>query len=96
MPYSNLAKVLNKAFLQASEGKGKERHANDKPFDKQPIMWIEEHFKSFQLGQAVKKIHESQNMSKERAIAELLGAINFLSAHIIFLEKEDKQDENRK
>jgi hypothetical protein len=89
MPYQKLAEVIHKAFLQASEGKGKERHANNKPFDKQPIMWIEEHFKSFQLGQAVKKIHESQNMPTERAVAELLGAINFLAAHIIYLEKEE-------
>jgi hypothetical protein len=87
--YKNLTEVLDKAFLQASKGKGKERHANDKPFDDQPIMWIEEHFKSFQLGQAVKKIHESQNLPVARAISELYGAIVFLAAHVIYLEKEE-------
>jgi len=88
--YKSLQDVFDNAFTQASQGKGKERHADNKPFDQQPIMWIEEHFKSFQLGQAIKKIHESQGLPLERAVAELYGAINFIAAHIIFLEKEDK------
>ena len=87
--YRELASVLQSAFHQASEGKGKERHADNKPFDKQPIMWIEENFKSFQLGQAIKKIHESQGLPTKRAVAELLGAINFLAAHVIYLNKKD-------
>jgi hypothetical protein len=86
--YDSLKQILDKAFAQASEGKGKERHANDKAFDDQPIMWIEEHFKSYQLGQSVKKIHESQNLPTERAIAELCGAINYLAAHILHLQKQ--------
>jgi len=90
--YDSLEKVLKDAFNQASEGKGKERHANNQPFDEQPIMWIEEHFHSYQLGQAVKKMHESQSLPLLRAIAELLGAINYIAAHIIFLKaKEVKQ-----
>jgi len=84
--YINLKKVLDDALNQASEGKGKERHANNDVFDKQPIMWIEEHFKSYQLGQAVKKMHESQSLPLLRGIAELLGAINYIAAHIIFLK----------
>jgi len=93
--YKSLQDVFDNAFTQASKGKGKERHAGDKPFEKQPIFWIEENFKSFQLGQAVKKMHESQWLPVERAIAELHGAINFIAAHVIFLEKkEGKQDED--
>lgn len=88
--YNKLAGVLYDAFTQASEGKGKERHANGQPFEDQPIMWIEEHFKSFQLGQAVKKIHESQGLPTDRAIAELHGAINFLAAHVLHRRKENK------
>ena len=87
--YINLKKVLDDALNQASEGKGKERHANNDVFDKQPIMWIEEHFKSYQLGQAVKKMHESQSLPLLRAIAELLGAINYIAAHILFLKANE-------
>lgn len=87
--YSELANVLTAALMQASNGKGKERHADNQEFEKQPIMWIEEHFKSFQLGQAVKKIHESQRLPTEMAVAELLGAINFLAARVIFLQQQE-------
>ena len=85
--YDKLQAVLHQAFNHASQGKGKERHdVLGENFEDQPIMWIEKHFKSFQLGQAVKKAHESQTLPKERAIAELLGAINYLAAKVIDLE----------
>lgn len=85
--YDKLQAVLNQAFNHASRGKGKERHdVLGENFEDQPIMWIEKHFKSFQLGQAVKKVHESQRLSKERAVLELLGAINYLAAKVIDLE----------
>jgi hypothetical protein len=83
-----LLEVLLVAHNQAVSGKGKERHANDNDFENQPIMWIEEEFKSFQLGQAVKKIHESQRLDNDHAIHELLGAINYIAAHIIYLKGE--------
>jgi hypothetical protein len=86
--YKELSRVLELAKDQASEGKGKERHASGQPFEKQPIMWIEEHFNSYQLGQAVKKIHESQRLTSDRAVAELLGAINYLAAHVSFLQSQ--------
>ena len=87
--YHKLIDVLFRSLKQASQGKGKERHdVFGDNFEDQPIMWIEKHFKSFQLGQAVKKIHESQTLSKERAIAELLGAINYLAAKVIDLENK--------
>jgi hypothetical protein len=84
--YGRLDDVLAAAKDQAAGGKGKERHADDQPFEAQPIQWIEEHFKSFQLGQAVKKMHESQRLPKDAAINELLGAINYLAARVIFLQ----------
>ena len=84
--YTPLANVLGDALKQASEGKGKTRHASGESFEEQPIMFIEKHFKSFQLGQAAKKMIESQRLPKERAIAELLGAINYLAAKVIDLE----------
>lgn len=89
--YEMLAYALFDAFKQASMGKGKDRHDEGQPFEEQPIMWIEERFKSFQLGQAVKKIHESQGLpTMERKIAELHGAINFIAAHIIYLRRKEK------
>jgi hypothetical protein len=83
--YLKLSEILSEAFHQAALGKGRERHAENLPFEHQPIMWIERHFTSFQLGQAVKKIHESQRISGERAVAELLGAIAYIAAHILSL-----------
>ena len=86
MNYGRLEEVLTKAAEQASAGKGAERHADGQRFEDQPIMWIEREFKSFQLGQAVKKIHESQRLAPDAAARELLGAINYLAAKIIALE----------
>lgn len=88
--YSSLRAILNDAFDQASIGKGKDRHANDKPFGEQPIMVIRGFGLSFCTGQAVKKIIEAQNLPWSRARAELLGAINYLAAEIIYMDKEDK------
>ena len=87
--YRKLSDVLQQAFEHASNGKGKERHASEEAFEDQPIMWIEKHFKSFQLGQAVKKMHESQRLPNDRAVAELLGAINYIAAKIITLRGQE-------
>lgn len=84
--YKDLKRVLDLALLQASEGKGKERHANNEPFTEQLIFKIEGLTKSFQLGQAIKKIVESQRLEREAAIKELLGAINYISAKVIELK----------
>ena len=86
MNYGRLDGVLARASEQASKGKGAERHSDGQAFEEQPIMWIEREFKSFQLGQAVKKIHESQRLGTDAAARELLGAINYLAAKIIALE----------
>ena len=84
----DLKEPLDLAYQQAMTGKGIERHAvNGEAFEDQPIMWIERYFKSFQLGQAVKKIHESQGMEPAKAKAELLGAIIYIAAKIMSLEE---------
>ncbi len=85
--YKMLSDVYKSALNDASDGKGKARHADDNPYEEQPIMWIEKYFKSYQLGQAVKKMHESQRLSKEDAINELLGAINYIAAKVIYLKE---------
>lgn len=86
--YESLANVLQRAYDQAAQGKGAERHANSLPFDKQPMQSI-----STLLGdhtgllyQAMKKIQESTRMDKDAAIRELLGAINYCAGAVIFLE----------
>jgi hypothetical protein len=94
--YRDLKKVLDLAYSQASEGKGRERHANDEPFTEQLIFQIEKWVKSFQLGQAIKKIVESQRLPKDRAQSELLGAINYICAHFIQLEPKQTLFEKHK
>lgn len=94
--YGRLEEVLTKAAEQASAGKGAERHADGQRFEDQPIMWIEREFKSFQLGQAVKKIHESQRLAPDAAARELLGAINYLAAKVVALAdmvRDEAQEE---
>lgn len=82
-----LAEVLGRAYAQASVGKGAERHARGEPFHEQIII---EGARRFGVGsllfQAYKKSEESQRLPKDRAVAELLGAINYLAAAVITLE----------
>lgn len=83
--YADLMKVLQAAHDQASIGKGRERHANDRPFLEQPIMVLGRLYgPGFTLGQSGKKTQESQGMitrgEYEAAKAEILGAIVYLAA----------------
>lgn len=89
--YERLAKTLYRALEQAQSGKGKERHANDKPFLQQPIMEIGRMVgPGYQIGQAMKKGQEAMRLpTTERQVAELLGAINYLAAAVILLEESD-------
>ncbi len=89
--YETLAEVLSRAFNQATAGKGKERHANDLPFDKQPMQTIAAaHGVGFLTGQAAKKTQEAHGLPHDRAVAEILGAINYLAGAIIFMETSRK------
>lgn len=92
--YAALRSVLDLAYEQSSSGKGKNRHANGKPFLSQPIMEIGRMVGiGYQLGQAMKKAQEAGGMASRgnvaAAQAELLGAINYLAAaHIQLGETE--------
>lgn len=91
--YEDLTRILNEALEQATSGKGKERHAGGKPFDKQPIMEIARMTGlAYQTGQAMKKIQESHTLleikGKEAAINELRGAIIYLAAAIKTIEEK--------
>lgn len=88
--YKELVMVLKRAYNQAAIGKGKERHANDRRFIDQPILTIARLLGSNhgQLQQAMKKIQESTRLKPDMAVAELLGAINYLAAAVIIIDEQ--------
>jgi hypothetical protein len=91
-PFHALRDVFIHAEMHA-RSKGVERHAltPEQPFDKQPICDIARQLGlGAPLGQAMKKILESQQLAKfpGRAKAELLGAINYIAAAVIVLEEQ--------
>ena len=83
--YDELAAILLDAFKQASEGKGAERHANDLPFDSQPMQTISDIFDSDKgmAFQVVKKLREGLDMPEyDRLERELLGSIVYTAGII--------------
>lgn len=91
--YGALRDVLDEAFLQAAEGKGKERHANGRPFHRQPIMEVSRIVgPGFAAGQVMKKTGEAVGMVSrgERAAAEreLLGAIVYAAAAVLLIREQ--------
>lgn len=87
--YEKLGEVLEEAFSQAAHGKGKERHAIDLPFHEQPMQQLCDQFGvGFALGQAAKKMQESQRLPYGRDRAELLGAIVYCAGAIIALDRQ--------
>lgn len=88
-PYAVLEAVFAAAVLQASEGKGKRRHAVDgESFRRQQICEITRRVGlGFALRQAAKKIYECQRLPAEKATQELLGAMNYLAAAVISLSR---------
>ena len=84
--YKELADVLFMALDQAQNGKGKERHSDGEAFSDQIICRLTRSEGSgYPRGQAIKKIDEAKRLPKDRAIDELLGAINYLAADIIVM-----------
>ena len=92
--YESLAAVLDDALEQAQGGKGVERHAgNGEAFEDQQIVQLGEWMGSstvFDVGQACKKSIESTRLPDDRARAELLGAINYLAAAVITIDRRRK------
>lgn len=92
--YESLANVLQRAYNQAAVGKGVERHsAAGEPFHEQVMQIGAAKFgHGSLLFQAFKKSEESQRLPHDRAVNELLGAINYLAGAVIALEiKKDTQ-----
>ena len=91
--YMPLAIALHGAYLQATEGKGAERHnPNGYEFRSQPISLITDAVGvGFPIGQAMKKAQEASTMISrhqiDAAIRELQGAIIYLAAAIIHIEE---------
>lgn len=90
--YEKLASVLTLALKQASEGKGKKRHAvGDTPFDRQPIMELPRMVgPSGTAYQVMKKTQEAMRMDAGPAVAELLGAINYACATILIIQENEQ------
>lgn len=92
-PYKSLRSVLDEAFNHASAGKGLERHACGEPFEQQTIcQTARAHGIGFCTGQAEKKGRESHRLlpmdgGVDRAVSELLGAINYLAAAVIVIRE---------
>lgn len=92
--YERLAGVLDRAYNQAAKGKGKERHAGDRPFHEQPMQQISELMGSIDgmVFQAIKKVNEARKLpTAERQVAELLGAINYIAGMVIFIENNAEE-----
>lgn len=88
--YDGLARVFARAFNQASNGKGMERHGGaGVPFENQPMTVINAMLGSTDgfIYQAIKKSVESKRLPSQRAVAELLGAINYLAGAVLALER---------
>ena len=96
--YERLGSVLTRAYAQAAEGKGAQRHAQGQPFDQQPMQQlIRLYGVGFALGQAAKKAQEAQRLpTVDRQVAELLGAINYLAGAVIALEAGQSTTTERK
>lgn len=90
--YTTLRTILDAAFNHAAVGKGKERHARDLPFDKQPMLETTRLVgPGFPLGQAIKKAGEAAGMIErgeyDAAEAECLGAINYLAGAVAWMRE---------
>ena len=90
--YGLLRAVFDDAYEQASGGKGAERHdPNAEQYEDQQIVQLCEWMGSNHgdIFQACKKAIESCNLPPDRARKELLGAINYLAAAVIVLDRAE-------
>jgi len=88
--YETLQNVLDRAYQQAATGKGNERHGNNLCFEQQPMQkLIDIYGVGFAMGQAAKKSQEAMRLPKDKAVHELLGAINYLAGVVVWLERAE-------
>lgn len=92
--YATLRKVLDDALDQAANGKGKERHASPgQRFEDQEIVagcrdLGSNHGPLFQVR---KKAKESARLPRAAARRELLGAIVYAAAAVIWLDEQPEE-----
>ena len=92
--YEPLRRVLEEAYNQSARGKGRVRHANEKPFLQQPIMEIG---RMVGMGghtyQISKKAQEATTLASRSqhaaAKAELLGVIVYAAAAFLLIEESE-------
>lgn len=91
--YTSLRRVLDMALDQAQNGKGKERHANNLPFEQQLIcVATREEGHGFPRGQIRKKIEEIKRLPNlDAQIREALSIIVYAVADIIVMEEENEK-----
>jgi len=94
--YESLEQILSMALHQASEGKGRDRHANGMPFERQRMQQIcdAQGHVGFCVGQVVKKTLEAEPLDAEEAASDILGAINYLAGMLIWKIKNESSSEN--
>ena len=91
--YATLAGILQSAHDQAAHGKGRDRHADNKPFLDQPIMEIARMLTGIDghMFQTMKKSQEAARMVRrgqyDAAVHELLGIINYASAAVLLIRE---------
>ena len=84
--YASLRRVLGEACDQASKGKGKERHAQDLPFDQHPMQsLIDLYGPGFAAGQIGKKAQEALRLPTDMAVQELLGVIVYAAGLVVWM-----------
>lgn len=95
--YEELVEILIEALDQCALGKGKERHAVDRPWVEQPIIELQKAIGNTggSLFQVMKKCQESERLPPHRAIEELKGAIIYAAAAIHLLKSKGDQSPDR-
>jgi hypothetical protein len=90
--YEPLAEIMQEALDQAQHGKGKERHANERPFTNQTLMNNTRAVGTgYPCGQAMKKAEELHGMVQRgeyaQAIEEAFGAAVYLLAAALWIQE---------
>ena len=86
--YLKLSDVLNEAYEQATEGKGRERHDDGEYIENQHTLRTGRTHVGFLTGQAAKKIEEQARLPLEQQKQELLGAIVYCAFQVILINEK--------
>lgn len=95
--YTKLHAVLHMAYDRAVKGKGKERHANNQPFEEQVMARVNRLTGGgFSFGQILKKMEEIPNLPNERArMFEMLDIIVYAAGYVLVKEELSDKEQLR-